>query len=292
MPQNSKRTILVTGATGKQGGATMRHLRERGFPVRALTRDPDKASARALMGKGTEVVRGDMNDPASLGRALDGAYGVFSVQTPYESGVEAEVRQGKSLAEAAQRAGVSHFVYTSVGSADQHTGIPHFDSKFQIEEHIRGLGLPFTILRPVFFMENLLTVKSMIADGRIALPLTPDCKLQMIAVDDIGALATIAFEHPQKWLGRSLDIAGDGISMDALAALLTRVVGHEVHYTQVPWDEYQRKTSDELTAMWHWFQDVGYHVDIPAIRQEYPRLTSLDRWVQAQNWESARGAQR
>jgi uncharacterized protein YbjT (DUF2867 family) len=285
--KTQQRTILVTGATGKQGGAVLRHLRGRGFPVRALTRNLDKPAARELITQGAEVVRGDMENTASLTNALDGVYGVFAVQTPYEAGVEAEVREGKNLAGAAQRSGVSHFVYSSVGSADQHTGIPHFDSKFQIEEHIRGVGMPYTILRPVFFMENLLGMAGMIREGKLAAPLTPGRKLQMIAVDDIGAFATLAFEHPQKWLGRALDLAGDEISMSDLAALLTRVLGREVRYTQVPFDEYESKAGSELATMWRWFQDAGYHADIAALRQEYPRLTTIDRWVQAQDWGTA-----
>ncbi len=290
MGNNTQRMILVTGATGKQGGAALRHLRDRGFPIRALTRDPDKPAARALAGRGTEVVRGDMDNPASLSRALDGVYGVFGVQTPYEAGVEAEVRQGKNLADAAQRSRISHFVYSSVGSADQRTGIPHFESKFQIEEHIRSLGMPYTILRPVFFMENLLGMAGMVREGKIESPLTPDRKLQMIAVDDIGALAASAFEHQQKWTGRALDIADDEISPKDLAALLSRVLGREVRYTQTPWDEYERRAGREMTAMWRWFQDAGYHADIAAVRREYPPLTTLERWVRTQNWGLARGA--
>ncbi|MGE5646728.1 MAG: NmrA/HSCARG family protein [Acidobacteriota bacterium] len=288
MPRKSQqRIILVTGATGKQGGAVVRHLRGRGFSVRALTRDPAKPAARELIKQGAEVVRGDMENAASLASALDEAHGVFGVQTPYEGGVEAELRQGKNLASAAQRAGVRHFVYSSVGSADQKTGIPHFDSKFQIEEQIRGSGMPFTILRPVFFMENLLGMAGSIREGKLALPLAPDKKLQMIAVDDIGAFATMAFEHPQKWIGRAVDLAGDEITMADLAALLTRVTGREVKFEQVPIDDFESQAGKELGSMWRWFGEVGYHADIPALRQEYPRLTSLNQWAQAQNWNEA-----
>jgi uncharacterized protein YbjT (DUF2867 family) len=282
--KTQQRTILVTGATGKQGGAAVRHLRQRGFPVRALTRNPDKPSARELMKNGAEVARGDMENAASLASALEDVYGVFAVHTPYESGVEAELRGGKNLASAAQRAGVSHFVYSSVGSADRQTGIPHFDSKFQIEEHVRAIGLPHSILRPAFFMENLLGMAGMIREGKLALPLKPDRKLQMIAVDDIGAFAAMAIEHRQKWLGRALDLAGDEITMNDLAALLSRVMGREVRYSQVPLDEFERQAGSDLATMWRWFEDVGYQADIPALRQEYPRLTGLDRWAQSQDW--------
>src|SRR5689334_15743749 len=134
MAKKSAKTILVTGASGKQGGAVLRRLREKGFSVRALTRDPAKAESRALVGQGTEVVRADLEDPGSLTRALDGVDGVFSVQALQNQNVEAEVRQGINLLDAAKRSRISLFVYSSVVSADKNTGIPHFDSKFRIEE--------------------------------------------------------------------------------------------------------------------------------------------------------------
>src|SRR3954462_11907240 len=155
MPANKNRNkaILVTGATGHQGGAVLAHLGERGFSCRALTRDPAKPEARTALRPGVEVAKGDMEDPASLVRAMDGVHGVYGVQTPFESGVEGETRQGANLIDAAKRSRISHFVYSSVASADQRTGVPHFDSKFQIEERLRGTGMHFTIVRPVFFME-------------------------------------------------------------------------------------------------------------------------------------------
>jgi uncharacterized protein YbjT (DUF2867 family) len=288
MPTNKKnnKVILVTGATGRQGGAALRHLGDRGFACRALTRNPDNKQARAFIGRGTELVRGDMEDPASLSRALEGVYGVYAVQTPYESGVEAEVRQGFHLIDAAQRAGIAHFVYSSVASADQSTRIPHFDSKFRIEEHLRGTGMHYTIVRPVFFMENWLAMRQMIEEGAIALPLDPTTRLQMVAVDDIGGVVAMAFERSGKWQGRAFEIAGDELSMTELAETFSRAAGREVQYQQLPWEEFEARSGSEATTMYRWFQDVGYHVDIPAVRQEYPKLNSFVRWLNS-NWHSA-----
>src|SRR5205814_4645534 len=104
---------------------------------------------------GLEVVQVDLDDDTTLRHALAGAWGVFGVQNAAEAGVEREEAQGKRLATLAREAGVEHYVYTSVGSADERTGIPHFDNKWRIEETVRGLGFPsHVILRPVFFMEN------------------------------------------------------------------------------------------------------------------------------------------
>lgn len=282
MAKNEGKTILVTGATGHQGGAVLRHLRERNFPVRALTRHPDREEARHLVGHGTEVVRGDLNDPMSLTRAVEGVEGVFAVQTAMGEGIQAEIDQGFRLADAAKRSNVSHFVYSSVGSADRRTGIPHFDSKFRIEEKIRGSGLHYTIFRPVFFMENWLGMKDGIEKGTLALPLNPDTRLQMIAVDDIGTFVTMAFEHPRHWVGRAVDLAGDELSMTQLAEAFGRIAGRNVQYVQIPWNDFEQTAGPEMTEMYRWFRDVGFSVDISALRQEHANLSSFERWLRSQ----------
>jgi uncharacterized protein YbjT (DUF2867 family) len=277
-----KSTILVTGATGHQGGAALRHLQEKGLSVRALTRDPAKPAAHALVGHGTEVIRGDLNDQASLSRALDGVEGVYSVQS-LEQGVAAEVQQGINLADAAKRTRIDLFVYSSVAAADQKTGIPHFDSKFQIEEHIRGTGMPYAILRPAFFMENWLGMREQIEGGVLAMPIAPDTRLQMIAVDDIGEFVALAFQRPGHWKGRAVDLAGDELSMAELAQAFSRMSGREVRYQQTPWDVYEQKAGPEITRMYHWMEKIGFHIDIGAVRQEHKKLISFDRWLNS-NW--------
>jgi uncharacterized protein YbjT (DUF2867 family) len=293
MPANSNKnkTAVVTGATGQQGGAAVRHLRQRGFPVRALTRDAEQPKARALVGHGTEVVRCDMEDEASLARAIDGAYGVYSVQNSQEAGVEGEIRQGVHVANTAKRSNVSLFIYSSVASADQRTGIPHFDSKFRIEETIRGTGMRYTIVRPVFFMENWLGMRQAIEGGALSLPLDPATRLQMVAVDDIGGVVATALERPGKWQDRVIEVAGDELSMSDLAQAFTRASGREVRYVQVAWDEFEQQAGKEMTLMYRWFQDTGYHVDIGAVRSEYPKLTTFDHWMNA-NWHTVTQAAR
>jgi uncharacterized protein YbjT (DUF2867 family) len=284
--KNRQRTILITGATGRQGGAALRHLREGGFSVRALTRDPDRPQARALAGHGVEVVRGDMDDQSSLTRELDGVYGVYSVQNAHQAGIEGEIRQGINVAEAARRSDVTHFVYSSVGSADQRTGIPHFDSKFRIEEHIRTTGMHFTFVRPVFFMENWLGMRPAIESGALSLPLKPATRLQMIAVDNIGGVVAMVFEHPGKWQDAALDLAGDELSMAEVAQVFAKACGREVRYVQVPWDEFEERAGKEMALMWRWFEETGYHVDIGALRTVYPKLTSFDQWINSQ-WRAS-----
>ena len=282
-----KSTILVTGATGQQGGAAVRRLQEKGLSVRALTRDPEKPQARTLVGHGTEVIRGDLNDQASLTRAVDGVDGVYSVQAG--DGLEAEVRQGINLADAAKRSRINLFVYSSVVAADQKTGIPSFESKFQIEEHIRGTGMTYTILRPAFFMENWLRMRDQIEQGTLAMPLKPETRLQLIAVDDIGEFVALAFQRPGHWKGRTIEVAGDELSMAEVAQGFSRMAGREVRYQQVPWDQFEQSAGPDLTRMFHWLEDVGTHVDIGSVRQEHTNLMSFDRWLNARwsKWATA-----
>jgi uncharacterized protein YbjT (DUF2867 family) len=277
MPKKNNKTILVTGATGHQGSAVIRHLRERGFAVRALTRNPDKPEARQL-GPGTEIVRGDLDDAASITRALEDVAGLFSVQDS-KQGFDSEVRQGSNVADVVNRSGVGHLVYSSVASADRSTQIPHFESKARIEDHIRNTGVRYTIFRPVFFMENLLQMKDIIEQGTFAMPLAPDTRLQMIAVDDIGAVATMAFERPGKWVGKVMELAGDELSMTEIADHLSRITARPVKYAQVDWKDFEGRAGKEITTMFRWFESEGYHVDIASVRQERPQLLAFDRWL-------------
>jgi uncharacterized protein YbjT (DUF2867 family) len=285
--QNEERLIVVVGATGKQGGAVARSLLDRGFRVRALTRNPQKPEAQALADQGAEVVQGDMDVRSSMERALEGAYGVFSVQNFWETGYDSEVQQGKTVADAAKAAGVEHFVYSSVGSAHRQTGIPHFESKWEVEEYVRDTGLPYTILRPVFFMQNWEMMREMILGGTLAQPLDPDKPFQQVAVEDVGAFATRAFENPDRWIGREVDLAGDEQSMTEIADTFGRVMGREVSYYQVPWDQFEEQMGEEVTVNYRWFNDVGYEADIAALQQEYLELTTFERYLRSHGWEGA-----
>jgi uncharacterized protein YbjT (DUF2867 family) len=285
---NVERLVLVAGATGRQGGAVARSLLNRGFRVRALTRDPQKPAAQALAQQGADVVQGDMDDRFAMDRVLEGAYGVFSVQNFGETGPEGEVKQGKILADAAKVAGIQHFVYSSVGSSYRETGILHFESKWRIEKHVREVGLPYTILRPVFFMHNWEMMREQIlARGTLAQPLDPDKTLQQVAAEDLGAFAALAFERPDEWLGREVDLAGDEQTMPEIAGTFSRVTGREIHYSQAPWDQIEEQMGEELTVMWRWFNVVGYEADITALRQEYPELTTFEQYLRHSGWENA-----
>lgn len=269
--QKGKDLIAVFGATGSQGGATINELLQAGHKVRAITRKPDGEAAKALAARGAEVVQGDLDDAASLERALQGAWGVFAVQNTWEAGVEKEEEQGKRVAEVAKRAGVRHYVYTSVGSAHRKTGIPHFENKWRVEQRVRELGFPsVVIVRPVFFMENLLGpwFKPGIDAGSLAIGLKPDTPLQMIAVADIGKYMKAAFEQDEALNGRAVDIAGDELTPVETAALLSEAAGRKITHFQVPIEEV-RKGSEDYALMLEWFDRVGYDVHITSNAREF-----------------------
>jgi uncharacterized protein YbjT (DUF2867 family) len=289
--RSGERTILVSGATGQQGGVVARELLERGFGVRALTRDPEKPAAKELAEKGAEVVRGDLEDRSSLERELEGVHGVFSVQNFWEAGYEREVRQGTQLADAAKEAGISHFVYSSVGSAHRQTGLLHFESKREVEEHVRGSGLPYTILRPVFFMQNWEVFgRDQILGGTLAQPLDPDKSLQMLAAEDVGVFVTMALDNPDEWIGREVDLGGDEMTMREIAGTFSRVIGREVSYFQVPWDQFEQAAGEEAYRMYRWFNDYGYEADIAALREVHPGLITFEQYLRTHDWENAQPA--
>ncbi|WP_217146230.1 MULTISPECIES: NmrA/HSCARG family protein [Streptomyces] len=266
-------TVLVTGATGNQGGATARALLARGRTVRALVRDPDKPAALALRKLGAELVRGDLNDAGSLRAAMAGVDGVFSVQPlAYEpETLAAEVRQGKAVADAALDAGVAHLVYSSVGGAERNTGIGHFETKAEIERHILALGLPATILRPVFFMDNLLHYADARGERVLELPVRPERPMQMIASEDVARFVDAAFTDPDRYLGRQLEIAGDELTFTDVARVYERVTGTPTRLAPLPIEE----------RMFAWFAEEGYRADIPSLRALRPELLTFEEFLRA-----------
>ena len=271
--------MLITGATGQQGGAVARELLERGQAVRALTRRPDGDAARELQRLGATIVAGDLDDATSLVQALTGVWGVWAVQNTWEAGVEKEEEQGKRLAKLAREQGVAHFVYSSVGSAHRRTGIPHFDNKWRIEETVRSLGFPsHVILRPVFFMENLLSPWALQGD-KLAAAIQPTTKLQMIAVADIGQMGALAFTRSSELAGQQLDLAGDAVTLPEAAAILSEALGRTIELQQLP-IEAVRRQSEDTARMFEWFDRVGYDADIQGVQQRYGvRFQTLREWA-------------
>ncbi len=274
----SDRIVLISGATGQQGGATAKALAGKGFKIRAMTRNPSSDPAKALAATGAELVQAELDDEGSLRAALKGAWGAYAVQNTWTAGVEGEEAQGHRFAKLAKEAGVQHYVYASVASADRQTGIPHFDNKARIEGTVRGLNFPsYTIIRPVFFMENLAGPPVLNGDKLVS-ALDPNTVLQMIAVHDIGQYGALAFTDP-RFRNLELDIAGDAVTMPQAAATLSKAMGKQIDYMQIPMSEI-RKNSDDFALMLEWFERVGYDADISGNAQEYGvKPTMLSEWA-------------
>ena len=205
--------------------------------------------------------------------------------TPFEGGVERETKEGILLADIAKAAGIKHFVYTSVGSATRNTGIPHFDSKFKVEQHIKKLGLPYTILRPVFFMENLGTPWFLPQQGTLVVAMNPKTKIQMISVKDIGEFAVAALIEPERFLGKEIELAGDSLTFPEVADILSKAMGQKVVFQQIPFDQVEKAAGHDMALMFKWFNDVGYNVDIEALRKDYGiPLTKFTEVVATADW--------
>lgn len=277
--------VLVTGITGKQGGAVADSLLRHGIRVVGLTRHAERAAE--LKKRGVEIVEGDLSDRASLDRALETVDKVFLVTTPFESGMEAEVLQGTTMIDAARDADIRHLVFSSVVSADRDTGIPHFETKARIEEHLRASGVPFTVFRPVFFMENFLSpwILPAIREGKVVMGIRPDTWLEMISLHDIGEYVLAAFRTPDWYLRQTIEIAGDTLTIPDALEVISHATGHPIRYELLPDDRLDQAVGPDMAAMFRWFNRVGYSVDIPALEKLWGITpTTFDTFVSRTPW--------
>jgi len=280
-------TVLVTGATGKQGGAVADALIARGHAVRAMTRSPDGAAARDLARRGAAIVPGDFDDPKAIAAALAGTDTAFLMATPYEAGgTDAERRQGIAFTEAAEAAGLGHLIYSSVASADRATGVPHFESKFAIEERLRASPLGWSIVAPVAFMDFLAPqFRDGLAAGELRFPIPAERKVQWVAPADIGAAVAELAERRAGAYGLRIELIGDELAGTELAATLGAAAGRTLRYVAPPVAPV-RSFSEDIALMLEWIDAVGYDADRPALARTFPglRWQSVADWAAAQDW--------
>jgi uncharacterized protein YbjT (DUF2867 family) len=233
-----------------------------------------------------------MDDLASLKEAMAGVHGVYSVQDYFAVGAAREVQQGKNMAAAALDAGVEHFVFSSVGGADRRSGVGHFETKSEIENHIRALGLPATIIRPVGFMENyyIPQLERQLVKGRLLTPIRADKPLQTIAADDIGQFIGLVFAEPVRFIGLELEIAGSELTGPESADVFARVLGRRMTIHRLPMFMVRLSLGKEWAQMFKWLDKCGFQADIPALRKDYPEitLTSLEEWLIREGWQGKR----
>jgi uncharacterized protein YbjT (DUF2867 family) len=275
------RIVVVTGATGRQGGAVVRHLLSRGWRVRALSRKPGGKPAQRIASLGAEVVGADMARLSTLRTAFRDAYGVYSVQNPMISGLDGEIMQGKNVADAAKEADVQHVVYGSSGLGVR-TGVGSWDSKLVVQTHMEELGLPLTVLRPMAFME-LMTDKAFFppVSTWYVMPklMGADRPVLWLCVDDLGAIAAKAFAEPDRFIGADMKLVAD-IKSNAQCRMIWReATGRYPRQFPMPTRIFERFVSTDLTNMWHWLHTNDYNVDPAETYKILPTALTVHDWL-------------
>lgn len=286
----SNKRALIFGATGNVGGATSRELLNRGWHIRAVTRNPDSDKSLALKKLGAEIFEGDMGNRSSLEASFKGFKKVFSIQNPWISGVEGEVQQGKLVGEIAKEAGVNHFVFSSAGFGEDGTGISHFQNKVEIENHLRTLGLPTTIIRPGPFMELLVNkdfFPSMSTWGAEPKVLGWHTPKPWVAVRDIGIATADIFENPNNWIGREIILMGDVKTLAECKELLHFYSGKRPLGIPIPVKLFEKIVNKDLVLMWEWMAnmhreigDQGIMKMVEESRVIFPDLQDIESWLE------------
>jgi uncharacterized protein YbjT (DUF2867 family) len=296
--------VLVTGATGQQGGLVARMLLERGHKVRALTRNPSSPKAQELAQRGATLFQGDLEDRASLERALEGVDSLFLMSTPFEAGAHAEITQAVTAAEAARARGVKHLVYSSAAGANRPTGVEHFESKGEAERRLMALDVPYTIIGPGPFMDNVLAHWALpsLEEGKFRMPVPRHFKMQQVAVVDIARFAVLVLEQRERFLGKRIDIYSDAVSGQDMADTLSRVLGRPLEYVEASFAEInpllgklfkdakplarlpEGATADKLP------QGMPHPVDLAALHREYPEVGwhTFEAWAREQDFSALR----
>jgi len=281
--------VLVTGATGNQGGSVVDHLlaSDTEFEISGLTRNAESDAATALEDRGVTMVEGDLTEQDSLAPHVKDVDAVFAVTNFWTAGYDQQVQQGKNIAEVAAAADIQQFVFSGVGGHEQDTGIPHFDSAWEIEQRAQELDLPMTVLKPVFFFQNFEAfTESIIEEGTLAFPLEAGVSLQMVDVDDVGRAATVAIENPGEFVGERYDLAGDERTLEGTAEVFSRLTGQDVEAVHVPTDEAAEDFGEEFTVMCEWFNEEGYEADIDALAETCGfEFTTLPEYLRTHGWE-------
>ncbi len=276
------KTIFVTGATGNQGGAVLRYLVSSGFRVKALVRNPSTDAGKRLVHPNVEIISGDLNDPRTYQHHLDQVDAVFC-NLSFKNGVDKELNQGFNLVNNAKERKVKYFLYSSVIGCDANTGIPHWESKFKIENHLKESGIDYTIIRPTSLYENLLIpeVYKRILKGKLVLPTNGNKVQQFISAEDIGKISTAIFFDPVKYTGKTLTVAAEQMDGTQLAAVLSKALGKTITYQKLPMIITRLVMGKDLTKMFRWINenDALFVKDISAIRNEFPGMLSLEDWA-------------
>ena len=293
MGDHAGKAIAVVGATGLQGTAVIRRLLQEGWRVRALTRNPDGEKARALAALGADVIRADSADQAALDQAFEGVQGVYNVQNHHISGYDGELAQGKNVAEAVARAGNPHLVHASSGMAIERTGVRSWDTKVEVTEHMRRLGVPLTVFRPTAFME-LMTEKKFYPPASVwhLMPklMGESRPVGWLSVDDLAVVAEKAFADPDSFVGRDIALASDVQSIEECRTIWREVTGRTPRRFPMPIWLFERFSGTDETTMWRWLRDNDVDFDTRPTREVHPEALTVEAWLAARVAVSGRGS--
>ena len=278
----SSKKVLVTGITGKQGGAVAQNLLKEDVKIYGLARNPNSKRALEWAEKGIKILQGDLDQPESYVNHLEGMDAIFCIQA-FEQGKESEINQGKKLIDAIKNQGVKHTIYSSVLGADLNTGVPHFESKMVLEDYLISKDLPYTILRPASFYENYLNpeITKRLQKGKLVMPLNKSVRQQVIGIDDIGKIAAKVITNPSNYRNKTLSIATDDKTMEEVAQSFENAMNRPIKYQKLPGFLTRLLMGKDLSKMFKYMNRNDFVVvkDIEAIKQEFDGLSNLDQWI-------------
>lgn len=285
--QTKSQNVLVFGATGNQGGTVARHFLQAGFGVKAVTRHPERDDAKELASEGAELVQTDLYDRASLSKAMENVYGIYLVLPFFQENQNREVEMGRNVIDAAKDRKIQHLVYSSGSRANERTGVPHLDSKGEIERYLRSSGIPNTVLRPVAFNYSLEAYRDSVLQGILPDPRSGDSVVYQVSEHDHATFATMAFLDPQNWLDRSFETASDALTVAEMARVFSNVVGKPVKHKQISWSEEEEIAGKEVVRLSKWVEKDGPRINLDARKHKYPWLTSLEDYLLTHGWLNA-----
>jgi uncharacterized protein YbjT (DUF2867 family) len=289
----AEKRILVTGATGAQGGSVARHLLASGsYRVRCLTRNIQSEKAQALQQAGAELAQGDLEDIESLHNVLKGCDGVFGVTSFWEHFAK-EYAHGKNLIEAIAQSDVAHTVFSSLPPAKKLSGgeldVPHFDLKAQMEEELLERGLPVTFTHVAFYYENFLFFfpPQKQEDGSYAFGFPQgDTPLAAVAVEDLGGVVRPLFDHPEEFIGKTVGVVGDDLPPAQYAEIMTRLLGKTIVYNYIPREVFASfgfPGAEDLANMFDFNRRFipNRAADLAECRRLYPSMQTFETWLTA-----------
>jgi len=284
MISTEDKTIVVIGATGRQGGQVAQNLIRQGWRVRGMTRKPEGKKAAALKALGVEVVKADLDDPTSLETAFENAYGIYNMQAHAPGKIEVEIRQGRNAAQAAKRTGIKHLVYGSAGPGQTKTGIEQWDAKREVTQTMKELGLPLTVLRPMAFME-LMSDPTYYPNSSTwyiwPKLMGTERKIPWISVQDLGAIAAKAFANPEEYLGRDLPLAADAQSLAECREIYREVNGKFPSRFPMPMFLFEKFVGKDVATMWRWLRTNPVSLDTNPTLAVHPQAMTIPAWMRS-----------